>query len=247
VRRLRQQYPKNPTPFRHRSERTRRAICRSALRCMIRRSFLSRDVNDGNGSQRVGTRRSSQVRWARRSDSNCRCAILFDLRRRRGCWGATVYPFAYGDRNAATRMAITIGAEVAGPRGRSEYCFSLSPTSLVVIEAGTKLVLPSPNGSAMSAAARTVPVLAGCLRNAKAVARKAITLAQGAAVAVIPAGERWPDGSLRPAIEDLIGAGAILDELTLSCSPEAEVAREVFRSARPSLAELIHGCVSGKS
>lgn len=35
----------------------------------------------------------------------------------------------------------------------------------------------------------------------------------GRTVAVIPAGERWADGSLRPAIEDLLGAGAFIREL----------------------------------
>src|SRR5205807_2372643 len=104
----------------------------------------------------------------------------------------------------------------------------------------------SPNGSAISAAAHSVPVLAGCLRNARAVAKKAIHVAQGGSIAVIPAGERWPDGSLRPAIEDLIGAGAIVDELGLPCSPEAEIARQAFRSARPFLASLLRECVSGR-
>ncbi|HEY7643573.1 MAG TPA: 2-phosphosulfolactate phosphatase [Hyphomicrobiales bacterium] len=159
--------------------------------------------------------------------------------------GATVYPVA-DDCGAAARMARTVGAELAGPRGSREHRFSLSPASLSEIEAGAKLVLPSPNGSAISAAARTVPVLAGCLRNARAVARKAAAIARGSPVAVIPAGERWPDGSLRPAIEDLIGAGAIIEELRLPCSPEAEIARLAFRSARPAIADLLRGCTSGR-
>jgi len=80
--------------------------------------------------------------------------------------GATVYPFA-DDCRAAARMAKAIGAELAGPRGSREHRFSLSPSSLLEIEAGTKLLLPSPNGSAISVATRAVPVLAGCLRNAR--------------------------------------------------------------------------------
>jgi 2-phosphosulfolactate phosphatase len=32
-------------------------------------------------------------------------------------------------------------------------------------------------------------------------------------IAVIAAGERWPDQSLDPALEDLVGAGAIIDGL----------------------------------
>jgi 2-phosphosulfolactate phosphatase len=160
--------------------------------------------------------------------------------------GAMVYPFAYDDFSAAAAAARTIGAEVAGPRGSTEYRFNLSPSSLCAIEAGTKLVLPSPNGSAISAAACSVPLLAGCLRNARAVANRAAALAQGAAVAVIPAGERWPDGSLRPSIEDLIGAGAIIEALGLPCSPKAAIAREVFCGVRPRLGDLLRGCVSGQ-
>lgn len=63
---------------------------------------------------------------------------------------------------------------------------------------------------------------------------------------MIPAGERWSDGSLRPAIEDLIGAGAILYELNAECSPEAEIAREAFRCSLPRLADIIRGCVCGR-
>ena len=48
-------------------------------------------------------------------------------------------------------------------------------------------------------------MIAGGLRNAAAVAAAAARA--GDVVGVIAAGERWPDGSLRPAIEDLLGAG----------------------------------------
>jgi 2-phosphosulfolactate phosphatase len=160
--------------------------------------------------------------------------------------GAEVIPFAHGDIAAARLIAAARGAEIAGRRGSREHQFSLSPGSLLAIAPGTRLVLPSPNGSAISAAAQSTPVLTGCLRNAGAVARRAAQIAGDAGVAVIPAGERWPDGSLRPAIEDLIGAGAILDELGMPCSPEAEVALQAFRSARPRVAEVVRGCVSGQ-
>jgi len=160
--------------------------------------------------------------------------------------GAVVIPFGFHDQRAATEAAKALGAEVAGPRGSADHRFSLSPASLASIERDTKLVLPSPNGSSISATVRSVPVLTGCLRNARAVARRAFELANGRNVAVIPAGERWPDGGLRPAIEDLIGAGAIIDELGLSSAPEAEVARQAFRSARTNLAKLLRECVSGQ-
>lgn len=160
--------------------------------------------------------------------------------------GAIVFPFRFRDRAAAKQAANSLGAELAGPRGSADDTYSLSPASLASIAPGTKLVLPSPNGSTISSTARSVPVLTGCLRNACAVARRAIDVANGNPIAVIPAGERWPDGSLRPAIEDLIGAGAIIDELGLPCSPEAEVARQAFRTAKSDLASFLHECVSGQ-
>ncbi|MGK9236370.1 2-phosphosulfolactate phosphatase [Inquilinus limosus] len=160
--------------------------------------------------------------------------------------GATIHPFPLGDRVAAERAAEQAGAILAQPRRAAAGQFSLSPASLRTIPRGTRLMLPSPNGSRLSLAGGDTPVLAGCLRNASAVARAARSLAGGGAVGVIPASERWPDGSLRPAIEDLIGAGAIINALALPCSPEARVARNAYRSAADDLPRLIRTSVSGR-
>jgi 2-phosphosulfolactate phosphatase len=135
---------------------------------------------------------------------------------------------------------------------------SLSPTDLLLAPAGTRLVLPSPNGSALAFAAREsgVPhVLAACLRNATATARAAQHLAEGGAIGIIAAGERWDmsDGPLRPSVEDMLGAGAVFAALdpsasvsTPRCSPEAAAARAAFVAARPRLYEEIAGCASGR-
>ena len=104
-------------------------------------------------------------------------------------------------------------------------------------------MLPSPNGASLSLAAKDAVTLAGCLRNASAVAEVAIRL--GARISVIPAGERWADNSLRPCLEDWIGAGAIIDQLTGSLSPEAQAAVDVYRGSGPDLAERIRHCGSG--
>jgi 2-phosphosulfolactate phosphatase len=107
-------------------------------------------------------------------------------------------------------------------------------------------VLPSPNGAQITlAAGRAAPVvLAGSLRNARAVANAARQL--GSAFNVIPAGERWLDGSLRPALEDWLGAGAILSELLGSRSPEAESAVALFERHRHRLVEILDQCGSGR-
>ena len=128
----------------------------------------------------------------------------------------------------------------------SEMCIrDRSAPTLQDIPDGTRLVLPSPNGSHLSFAAKEKTVFAGCLRNAGAVAMQAMNTVGDGTLAVVPAGERWEDGSLRPAIEDLIGAGAIISELTGSLSPEAVVARDVFNSARPDLVARLMDSVSG--
>lgn len=112
--------------------------------------------------------------------------------------GAAVYPYRWKDSRAAA-FAAEQNAFLASARAEKGY--SLSPTSLLEIEAGTRLVLPSPNGSSLSAlAAETSNVFTACLRNAEVVAQHVTTSYK--TVNLIPAGERWEDGSLRPAVED---------------------------------------------
>lgn len=156
--------------------------------------------------------------------------------------GAVVFPFPWRDSRAAD-FAASVDAVLAGKRNASGY--SLSPASLTTVPNGTRIVLPSPNGAALSLAARPTPVIAGCLRNAQAAAHAASRL--GRRIAVVAAGERWKDdGSLRPAVEDLIGAGAIVSGLAGVKSPEALAAEAVFRHAEAQIAYRLTACGSGK-
>jgi 2-phosphosulfolactate phosphatase len=71
-----------------------------------------------------------------------------------------------------------------------------------------------------------------------------------ATVAVVAAGERWSDAScLRLAIEDLWGAGAVIEHLAVagysSLSPEAELARVGYRAIRGREREALMACASG--
>lgn len=92
--------------------------------------------------------------------------------------------------------------------------------------------------------ARTGTV-AGCLRNAQAVAEY-LNLLRGRKL-IIAAGERWPkDDSLRPAIEDIAGAGAIISELRGSKSPEAMTAESIWFVMRGTVKKSLRDCASGR-
>lgn len=157
--------------------------------------------------------------------------------------GAGVLPYPWRDASAE-RFAAEQRAILAQPRRSVAAGYSLSPASLQHIPAGTRLVLPSPNGATLSRATGATPTIAGCLRNARAVAQLAHTI--GSRVSVIAAGERWADGSLRPAIEDWLGAGAIIAQLSGTRSPEAELACHAFRTAEHQLAWYLSECGSGR-
>jgi 2-phosphosulfolactate phosphatase len=106
---------------------------------------------------------------------------------------------------------------------------------------------------AEAAAGAGAVVLAGCLRNASAVA--GVVLAEQVrrggrtSVAVIAAGEAGRAG-LRVAAEDLLGAGAVVDALAAlgidHSSPEAAVACEAFRGLRGAVRHLLSASGSGQ-
>ncbi len=157
--------------------------------------------------------------------------------------GAKVYPFA-GPREEAEAFAREKWVILAASRRGEPGAFSLSPSSLLTLPAGASVVLPSPNGSTLSLATGDTPTFAACLRNARAVARAAQGM--GLPVSVIPAGERWQDGGLRPGLEDLLGAGAVIHALEGTRSPEAEAAEGAFLGFMGRLAEALERCGSGK-
>ena len=156
--------------------------------------------------------------------------------------GIEVFPFRWRDARAAEHAmrhgaTLAVGRFEAMSRGDARHV-SLSPASLSEVEGIERLVLPSPNGStiAFALADSGAQVVGACLRNAGAVARwLAPRVEDGASVVVVPAGERWHDDTLRPAVEDLWGAGAVLDALGSEdevTSPEARMAAAAWRAAR---------------
>lgn len=165
--------------------------------------------------------------------------------------GITVLPYPWRDDGAA-RLAASAGAALAVPRSRAAADdVSLSPGSVRRAAGVERLVLPSPNGSTIAhRLAGTGVVVGACLRNAGAVADAVARAAgPGGTVAVVAAGERWPDGSLRPAVEDLWGAGAVVTGLVaagLTASPEASAAAAAYEAARGREADALHGCASGR-
>ncbi|BCJ65315.1 hypothetical protein GCM10009779_19780 [Polymorphospora rubra] len=167
--------------------------------------------------------------------------------------GMRVHPFPWNDQ--AAEYATRIGAAVAVGRDSVDdaHPWSLSPAALRDAPVVPDLVLPSPNGSAICAAAATtgIPVVAGCLRNAPAVGRWLTEHGYGsvdAPVGVVAAGERWPDLTLRPGVEDQLGAAVVLDALATvpgGLSVEAAVALAALASM-PDVPAAVRGCVSGR-
>jgi 2-phosphosulfolactate phosphatase len=170
--------------------------------------------------------------------------------------GVTVLPFRWGDGAAARAFATTHRATLAVGRSRAgPGAVSLSPRSVRDAPDLRRVVLPSPNGSTISAElAKDGPtVVAVCLRNPRAAATW--LLARRAdhpdlRLAVVCAGERWPDGSLRPAVEDQWGAGALVALLVEGgwpdVAPEARAAAAAFTAVQDDVGAALRSCASGR-
>ncbi|GAA1413355.1 hypothetical protein AUR04nite_31090 [Glutamicibacter uratoxydans] len=171
--------------------------------------------------------------------------------------GMTVFPYRWKDEKAQEfarqQEAILAVGRLEAKASSQSNLPTLSPSALLRGNFGQRIVLPSPNGSTITTRldeAKT-HVIAGCLRNASAVAEfLQARLELGESVAIIAAGERWPsDGSLRPAIEDYLGVGVILSELTARgfrelMTPEASCADDLYVMRSKNLSATIRGCAS---
>ncbi|WP_108248900.1 2-phosphosulfolactate phosphatase [Planctomonas deserti] len=172
--------------------------------------------------------------------------------------GVEVLP--WGGPDGAEELARAEGAALAAPRNSPDGRLSLAPSSVtaqaVAAVGNGRVVLPSPNGGAIARALgeRGRTVIAGSLRNAAAVADEVLALQERlgdrATVAVIAAGERHASGALRPAVEDLLGAGAIVDALTAvgidHCSPEAATASSAYHALRRGIGHLVSASASAE-
>ncbi|MGC3993141.1 MAG: 2-phosphosulfolactate phosphatase [Propionicimonas sp.] len=172
--------------------------------------------------------------------------------------GMLVYPYRWDDESAELfarnhDAVLALGRLEARRSGGTAP--SLSPSALLNCQPASRLVLPSPNGSAICEALRQreIGVAIGSLRNATAAAHHVRNaLDAGLTVTFIAAGERWNgDDTLRPCLEDHLGAGAalaILAEGGLAgrMSPEARAAALLFTAHSASFGQAIRECVSGK-
>ena len=158
-------------------------------------------------------------------------------------------------RRTAQAYAAEVGATLrTGALDAPAGTRALSPTGFGPSDAGRAWVLCSPNGATCSRlASDSAHVFAGALRNRTAVARAAAACAdaEGRALSVIACGEVWTgaqpgENTLRPALEDALGAGAILAAAGGRPSPEAQGAIALWDGCAARVDTLIAQCGSGR-
>jgi 2-phosphosulfolactate phosphatase len=170
-------------------------------------------------------------------------------------YGGMIYPCST-DEAQFTALAERVGAEVASyslhPSASAR--FSLSPLSYLGLEPGTRVVLPSPNGSTCCQyGAWAATLFVGALVNAQAVAEAVshlLTADNRLSVTLLACGERWrvPDeeDTLRFALEDYLGAGAVLAALPFAQTIEAKACVATFEAMQDRLESVLWECESGQ-
>lgn len=168
--------------------------------------------------------------------------------------GIDVFPYSWNDESAVDYARDADAALAVRRSVAREGQISLSPRTIRESEVPSRLVLPSPNGSTIAfALASQVAVCVGAsLRNASAVADWIVhEHGPGSRVAIVASGEKWPGGELRPAVEDLWGAGAVVVALTAAgwdghVSPEARMAEDAWAAVSDSYEDRLRDCASGR-
>ncbi|CCQ16800.1 Phosphosulfolactate phosphohydrolase [Rhodococcus sp. AW25M09] len=166
--------------------------------------------------------------------------------------GIDVIPSRWRD-DRASQLAEEFDAVLAvGRSAAAPGQISLCPATVRTSPAPVRLVLPSPNGSTIAdeLSSRVDLCVGASLRNAVTVGQWIRATRPNAVIAVIAAGERWPDGSLRPAVEDLWGAGAViaalLDSGVADASAEAATAAAAWRAVERDAGSELRRSASGR-
>ena len=167
--------------------------------------------------------------------------------------GGIVFPRAKGEDAAAYAQRINAECAVGREDVPVKGSFSLSPLTYLDLQPHTRVVLASPNGATCIRYARRVPtLLVGTLLNARAVAHALAHILQTTdrTISILSCGERHTnpdeDGSLRWALEDDLGAGAILSHFSCEKSPEARACEGAFLHLRRDLSTALINCSSGR-
>jgi 2-phosphosulfolactate phosphatase len=159
--------------------------------------------------------------------------------------------------STTTVVAVAHGANVRPETDSSSLLHhsqweTLSPGSYECAVPGARVTLRSPNGATCCRYGETAPYLfVASLINARAAAQAITAVLDGAeqGISVIACGERRglvaADGPLRFAIEDYLGAGALLSYLDLTKSAEARVCQAAFEGSCDALPALLGESTSG--
>jgi hypothetical protein len=102
---------------------------------------------------------------------------------------------------------------------------------------------PVPDGATVTALAEAASFADWCLG-------RQVELGGRFRIAVVAAGATQPDGSLRFAVEDLLGAGAVIDAIAAlgidHQSPEAAAAAAAYTGLRNATKHLVNASVSAR-